>query len=920
MIATETNATFDQDQQAVQAVRDGDAERYRELVERHERLVFAVAWSRLGDAALAEEVAQEAFIRGYRRLWLLGDGAKFSAWITTITRRVAINFGLRHRRELDKRARWALEQSDPASDESSELCPPETLRQALSELPDAHRECLILYYLEGKSGAEAAAALGISESALRVRLHRARAALREQLEEKLAGSLEKLRPGKTLVPAVMGAILATSTSKASAAGIGTTAIGVLVKFLPISWLVALIPLISSLPGLGIGWWLGKVERGNYRDSGGFRAKIHRSLFRSLLWGFPLAVVLVWVVVRGVGLIGGVKGLFLVMGLSMVPVVVIAGRLLAINRSRFATVMFVYCLIGPCGMLAVGLGWLPPIAFIFFPIFAPLAMLVVNANRPLRMDYNLFLRAAHGMLENPAVSRPRETLNLSRSGLLSFARFLGERWLVVNFRWERGGLMLRLTPARLSFASSFTQLCFFRNSGSSQLALGWDGSVAANCGKADDREIRNLFGGATPDRVTLETQVAEVVTAAWEEYRAGNLGAAEAALGQTAESEIFRVPTASSKSARWMRAYIIFLLVASSFLAVMGLYYRPNRISSEIFKPVSVSAEEVRASLAVLADPGPDGSNALSQLQYGLYTGHVLPLKDRDFTPAVWRAMRDLLLKGIQTNKAMSLSTMDRMMVSPPVQTAIINGWLDARDCGYTTEEIRRLLKPATRWRQTAWFEPSVIGAINRDRTPADYTVLEVSSFTRRMQFLQRLDCLGAVDGAKAVEVLVQHQMLSTNSPPGRRKVPFPDQWHGLFLTYGYNPIIETYEAVAAVELFHALGRIDKEACVQGILRFHHGKGLFRPVKSGDDAAIFGDERETFCAFESLRMLGALDRVKDLRTWKFRPIGTSKSEATGKLRAVTWAELEAWMLQQRLERDLAEHEKNPASPWRSLLEP
>src|SRR3954470_8910149 len=107
---TEILEAFEPDAHAVDAVRRGDAERYRELVERHERRVFAVAWSRLGDAALAEEVTQEAFIRGYRRLWLLGDGAKFSGWISTIARRVAINFGLRHRRELNKRQRWALEQ------------------------------------------------------------------------------------------------------------------------------------------------------------------------------------------------------------------------------------------------------------------------------------------------------------------------------------------------------------------------------------------------------------------------------------------------------------------------------------------------------------------------------------------------------------------------------------------------------------------------------------------------------------------------------------------------------------------------------------------------------------------------------------------------------------------------------------------
>src|SRR5471030_1610392 len=98
-----SNLTAQQDESAVAAVRGGDAERYRELVERHERRVFAVAWSRLGDATLAEEATQEAFIRGYRRLWLLGDGAKFSGWIASIGRRVAINIGLRHRRELNKR-------------------------------------------------------------------------------------------------------------------------------------------------------------------------------------------------------------------------------------------------------------------------------------------------------------------------------------------------------------------------------------------------------------------------------------------------------------------------------------------------------------------------------------------------------------------------------------------------------------------------------------------------------------------------------------------------------------------------------------------------------------------------------------------------------------------------------------------------
>jgi hypothetical protein len=60
--------SLDADADAVAAIRGGDRERYRELVERHSGKVFAVAWCRLGDRDLAEEVTQEAFIKGYRGL------------------------------------------------------------------------------------------------------------------------------------------------------------------------------------------------------------------------------------------------------------------------------------------------------------------------------------------------------------------------------------------------------------------------------------------------------------------------------------------------------------------------------------------------------------------------------------------------------------------------------------------------------------------------------------------------------------------------------------------------------------------------------------------------------------------------------------------------------------------------------------
>ena len=283
-----------QDEQSVAAVRRGEADRYRELVERHERRVFAVAWSRLGNVALAEDATQEAFLLGYRRLWLLGSGAKYAAWITAIARNVAINLGLRRRRELNKLERWELEQS-PAPDENNtdELCTPETLRQTLAELPAAHRECLVLFYLEDQSGAEAATTLGISEAALRVRLHRARAALRQRLEEKLEGSLARLRPAKSLVPGVMAGVLAASSAKAATAGgAGATVLGVLAKYGPVKWVLGFAPFI--LVAAIFHWLLMREELQNFRDKEGFRARLFRESSRWWILWYTLFMVGIWI--------------------------------------------------------------------------------------------------------------------------------------------------------------------------------------------------------------------------------------------------------------------------------------------------------------------------------------------------------------------------------------------------------------------------------------------------------------------------------------------------------------------------------------------------------------------------------------------------------------------------------------------------
>ena len=925
----EMTSSAQQDESAVAAVRRGDAERYRELVERHERRVFAVAWSRLGDAALAEEAAQEAFIRGYRRLWLLGDGAKFAAWITTIARHAAINLGLRHRRELNKRERWALEQAPPASaDESPEICPPETLRQTLAELPDSHRECLVLFYLEGKGGAEAAATLGISEAALRVRLHRARAALRERLEEKLEGSLANLRPAKTLVPAVMAAVLVSSSAKAAAGG--AVAVGVGAKFLSglgksllFAWVLPLILLILTLPNLLVMSVIGRMERKNFRDADGFRPELHQHFFRSFIRGLPLAMVILAIITQSVLAAFGIKGyqLFIV-GCYLVGLPLILGRSLTICRNQFQIGLFAFCLIGGVGSSAQALGWIP-FSLVLLPLFiAALFALWIFKFRPARMDYSLFLRAAHGLLKFPddADSEPQPK-RFDRRSLLAFARFLGSRFLVYNFRWETNGLVLRLPPVENWFWTGVASVVMPPISQNcSHVSLGYDGTVMAHCGKNDLRDLSALTTSRMNDPQELECVVAEIVGQAWREFRGGKFPAAERTLGESPESEVFIVPPARAKSVRWWRIWIgsAAVLIAAAMIVQLSMPKHPQ--SSSRWKhqglrlePVELTEAQVRYSLEQKA-------NFTNSTDFAKIGDMQIPFQTLVLAPTnlmsakTMEKMRALFLTDPDLGESNSSARAVYFLDARWLQTAVVNGWLNLAQLGLSEQIIRQTIASASTEHKQRWFE------LNPARAFKGFTGLPTDDLAPRVQCLDKLGCLDAMEDKSVAETLLQNQILTEQSPPGRRPLSDARPLHGLFFTSSSDPIRDTYDSLVVLEKLGRLNQVDREACIAGILRFHSGDGLIVWPNKDPHLIFFGDARDTFAAFESLRILGALDRVKDLDKWKFRPFMATRTPADGGPRIANWFEIEAWVCQQRLEKILREHKANPSATYRSLLEP
>ncbi len=193
------------DEAVLDLVRAGDAARFEVLMRRYNARLFRVARSITGDDDEAEDVMQEAYVRAWTKLDQFEGRASFATWLTRIAVHEALARGRRRRRERPRGA-WAGDgeeggggMSEQVRDDApgpQELASghelQELLEQAVDALPDAGRVVFVLREVEGLSGAETAAALDLTEGAVKVRLHRARAALRRELEARAAGAMRDL--------------------------------------------------------------------------------------------------------------------------------------------------------------------------------------------------------------------------------------------------------------------------------------------------------------------------------------------------------------------------------------------------------------------------------------------------------------------------------------------------------------------------------------------------------------------------------------------------------------------------------------------------------------------------------------------------------------------------------------------------------
>ena len=222
------------DIQLIQRALDGDDTAFSALVKKYQRSVHALAWRKIGDFHIAEDITQETFLKAYQRLSTLKEPQSFASWLYVITANQCKAW-------LRKKRTWMQSLEDTSSaqlekatysghiiaenERMTEEAQHEVVKKLLEKLQESDRTVITLYYLGGMTYEEISNFLGVSVGAIKSRLHRARQRLKKEepmirealgnfqitphLTENIMREISRLKPiapsgNKPLVPWAVG--------------------------------------------------------------------------------------------------------------------------------------------------------------------------------------------------------------------------------------------------------------------------------------------------------------------------------------------------------------------------------------------------------------------------------------------------------------------------------------------------------------------------------------------------------------------------------------------------------------------------------------------------------------------------------------------------------------------------------------------
>ncbi len=218
------------DVELIQRVLNGDDTAFSDLVKKYQKSVHALAWRKIGDFHIAEDITQETFLKAYKKLSTLKEPQSFASWLYVIAANHCHTWLSKKRlptQSLESTSNTELEKATYSSYVSAENerasveAQREVVKKLLAKLQESERTVITLYYLGGMTYEEISRFLGVSVSSIKNRLYRARQHLKKEepmirealenyqitphLTQKIMQEIDRLKPAapsgsKPLVP------------------------------------------------------------------------------------------------------------------------------------------------------------------------------------------------------------------------------------------------------------------------------------------------------------------------------------------------------------------------------------------------------------------------------------------------------------------------------------------------------------------------------------------------------------------------------------------------------------------------------------------------------------------------------------------------------------------------------------------------
>ena len=182
------------DVQLIRRILSGNDEAFNVLVRRHQKSIHALAWRKVGDFHIAEEITQDTFLSVYKNLAQLKNPNQFAGWVYVIANRFCLKWLQKNKPVMQSLEDTPMEEIENSSythhvsdQRQTELTEDrhELVKKLLAQLPESERTVVSLYYLGEMTAKEIGKFLGVSVNTIKSRLRRGRKRLQEQQVEPL---------------------------------------------------------------------------------------------------------------------------------------------------------------------------------------------------------------------------------------------------------------------------------------------------------------------------------------------------------------------------------------------------------------------------------------------------------------------------------------------------------------------------------------------------------------------------------------------------------------------------------------------------------------------------------------------------------------------------------------------------------------